>query len=206
MTKIKFCGLRRTEDIEIANRLMPEYIGFVFWEKSRRYVDRETAARLKGALLPDIRAVGVFLDAPADLPFMLLKEGVIDLAQLHGNEGEDYIRRLKQETGKPVIRAMRVAGPEDVRRAQDSIADYLLFDAGAGDGRTFDWAFLKEAGRPYFLAGGLDSGNAGEAVRLLHPYAVDVSSGIETDGWKDEAKMAAFARAVREVSPDIYTG
>lgn len=200
MTKIKFCGLRRTEDIEMANRLMPEYIGFVFWEKSRRYIDGETAARLKRALSTDIRAVGVFLDAPFELPLALLKKGVIDLVQLHGNESEDYIRRLKQETGRPVIRAMRVAGAEDVKRAQDSIADYLLFDAGAGDGRTFDWAFLKEAARPYFLAGGLDAGNVGEAVLCLHPYAVDVSSGIETDGWKDAEKMAAFADAVREIN------
>ncbi len=199
MTRIKLCGLTREEDIDAANRLMPEYAGFVFAKKSRRYINENRAYELKKRLSGEIKAVGVFVDAPAAYPIELLRRGVIDLAQLHGNESEEEIRMIRQETGRQVIRAFRVTGPEDVLRAQESDADYLLFDAGAGDGRVFDWALLEKCGRPYFLAGGLDADNVREAVGRLHPYAVDVSSGIETGGYKDPEKMAAFVDAVRKM-------
>ena len=198
MTRVKMCGLRRAEDIEAANRLMPEYIGFVFAPASRRFISLEEAAALRQALSPGIRAVGVFVDEDAETVARLLESGVIDIAQLHGNEDEAYITRLKARTGKPVIRAFRVKNAEDLRAAEASPADMILLDAGAGDGKTFDWSMLSSVSRPYFLAGGLTPENTAEAVKRYHPFAVDVSSGIETDGFKDCNKMRAFMRAVRE--------
>lgn len=198
MTRVKMCGLRRAEDIEAANRLMPEYIGFVFAPASRRFISLEEAAALRQALSPGIQAVGVFVDEDAETVARLLESGVIDIAQLHGNEDEAYIARLKARTGKPVIRAFRVKNAEDLRAAEASPADMILLDAGAGDGKTFDWSMLSSVSRPYFLAGGLTPENTAEAVKRYHPFAVDVSSGIETDGFKDCNKMRAFMRAVRE--------
>lgn len=198
MTQIKLCGLRRPEDIEAANRLKPEYIGFVFARKSKRYVDPETALSLKKSLSPSINAVGVFVNEELSVVAGLLSRGIIDMAQLHGSESEEYITELKKATGKPVIRAFKVATPEDVEAAVGSSADHILLDAGAGDGVTFDWSIVKNVGRPFFLAGGLNPLNVAEAVEAVHPFAVDVSSGIETDGFKDIDKMAAFVKAVRK--------
>ncbi len=197
MTGIKFCGLRREEDILTANELRPDYIGFVFAEKSRRAVTRETAARLRALLREDIPAVGVFVDAQPETVAFLLEEGIINLAQLHGREDAEYIARLRDLSDKPVIQAFRIRSSGDVKRAEKSSADYVLLDAGAGDGKTFEWELAESVARPYFLAGGLTPENAGEAVERLHPFALDVSSGIETDGLKDPAKMRAFMRAVR---------
>ena len=198
MTKIKFCGLTRTGDIEAANELKPDYIGFVFWPKSKRAVTAGEAKILKLKLDPSIKAVGVFVDEDMEAVKSLLDGGIIDIAQLHGHEDEDYINGLKKASGKPVIKAFRIRSEEDIRKAEASPADLVLLDAGMGDGVTFDWSLIKNTGRPYFLAGGLDPDNAADAVRTLHPYALDVSSGIETDGLKDTNKMAAFAASVRK--------
>ena len=198
MTRVKMCGMRRLEDIAAANSLMPEYIGFVFAPASRRYVSPEEAAALKQALIPSVRAVGVFVNEQFETAARLLAEGIIDIAQLHGSEDEEYISRLRAVSGKPVIRAFRVKGEADLRAAEASAADMILLDAGAGDGKTFDWSLLSSVSRPYFLAGGLTPENAAEAVKRFHPFAVDVSSGIETDSFKDSEKMRAFLRAVRE--------
>lgn len=197
MTKIKLCGLRREADIEAANELRPNYIGFVFAGKSRRAVDRETAVRLKALLSREIQTVGVFVNAQPETVAFLLEEEVIDLAQLHGQEDEEYISRLRELTDKPLIQAFRIRNAEDARRAEKSTAEYILLDAGAGDGKTFEWELAESVERPYFLAGGLTPENAGEAAERLHPFALDVSSGIETDGWKDPAKMRAFVNHVR---------
>ena len=198
MTRIKMCGLRRAEDIAAVNELRPEYIGFVFFRGSKRYITPETAKGLRERLNPGIRAVGVFVDEEPETVARLLEDGVIDLAQLHGHEDEAFLKEMRKRTDKPLIQAFRVRSAEDVRRAQDSSAEGILLDAGAGDGKTFDWEWLQAAGRPYFLAGGLNPGNVSRAVRELKPWAVDVSSGIETDGFKDLDKMRSFVSAVRE--------
>lgn len=199
MTKIKLCGLTRPCDIEAANELRPDYIGFVFAPKSRRYVPPEQAAALKRMLHPAVQAVGVFVNEAPDRIAGLLNEGVIDIAQLHGQEEEAAIRRLRALTDRPILKAFRVDTERDIAAAQSSSADYVLLDSGAGGtGTAFDWALLRHIQRPYFLAGGLSLANAREAVETLHPYAVDVSSGIETDGWKDKAKMREFIRIVRD--------
>ena len=197
MTGIKMCGLRRMEDIEAVNELLPEYIGFVFFPGSRRYITAAAAGQLREKLNPEIRAVGVFVDEDPRTVAALLEDGIIDMAQLHGHEDEPYLEDLRHLTGRPLIRAFRVRSGEDIRLAQSSSADVILLDAGAGDGRTFDWSLLQGVRRPYFLAGGLDPENVSRAVRELKPFAVDVSSGIETGGCKDVNKMRAFVRAVR---------
>ena len=161
-------------------------------------VDFTNAARLKQQLAPGIQAVGVFVKEDPETVVHLLEDGVIDVAQLHGGESEAYIRTLRQHTHKPIMQAFRVDTPADLEKAQASSADYILLDSGdGGTGETFDWSLLAGATRPYFLAGGLDPENVGGAVEKLKPYAVDVSSGIETDGKKDPEKMKNFVRAVR---------
>ncbi len=199
MTKMKFCGLKRPADIEAVNELQPDYIGFVFAKKSKRYVTPETARELKALLRPEIQAVGVFVNEEAAVIADLLNTGVIDIAQLHGSEGEAEIAALRALTQKPLIQAFQVKTEEDVRTAEKSTADLILLDSGAGTGTTFDWEILHNVKRPYFLAGGLDPENVADAIKRAHPYAVDVSSGIETDGIKDREKMAAFQRAVNVV-------
>lgn len=198
MTEIKLCGLSRTQDIEAANALKPEYIGFVFARASRRYVSPEKAAELKSLLDPAIRAVGVFVDEdPAEVA-RLLREGVIDIAQLHGSEDEAYVARLRELTDRPIVQAFQMKTPDVLARALASSADAILLDSGAGTGKRLNWEALKCFPRRFFLAGGLDPDNAAEAIRVLRPAAVDVSSGIETDGWKDASKMKSLVDAVRK--------
>ena len=198
MTKIKLCGLFRPCDIEAANQLKPDYIGFVFSRKSHRYVSPETAFTLRKLLAPDITAVGVFVDERADNIASLLNSGTIDMAQLHGNEDEDYISNLKKLTDKPLIKAFKIRNAYDAENSNTSNADYILLDSGAGSGTNFDWTLQKHVKRQYFLAGGLDSDNVGEVIRNYKPFAVDVSSSIETQRFKDINKMAAFVAAVRK--------
>ena len=198
MTKIKFCGLTRPEDIAAANALKPEYIGFVFAPKSKRYVSPQQAALLRAQLSPAIKAVGVFVNEPPEAVARLLNEKLIDIAQLHGQEDAAYLARLRSLTAKPLWQAFRVENAAGLAAAARSTADMVLLDSGAGGtGTVFNWKLLQGFPRPYILAGGLDADNAADAVTRLHPYAVDVSSGIETAGKKDPAKMAVFAAAVR---------
>ncbi|MBQ1507007.1 MAG: phosphoribosylanthranilate isomerase [Ruminococcus sp.] len=198
MTKIKMCGLSRVQDIEAVNEIKPDYIGFVFAAKSKRRVSPLKATELKSKLKSDIKAVGVFLDDDLDMVASMLNLGIVDLVQLHGSEDEEYISKLREITDKPIIKAFVINSAEDVSRAEKSSADYILLDGGKGEGRVFDWSLLAEIKRPYFLAGGLNPGNAGAAVASLQPFAVDVSTGLETDGVKDKEKMTAFAEAVRK--------
>ena len=198
MTKIKICGLSRLEDISAVNALKPEYIGFVFFKKSRRYVSPEKALELKKILDKEIKAVGVFVDEDIKTVEKFLKSGIIDIAQLHGNETDDYIKSLKELTVQPVIKAFKIRSSSDIEKVEKCTADMILLDAGMGDGKVFDWSLVSGFKRPYFLAGGLDCTNAQSAVSQLHPYALDVSSSVETDGLKDIQKMTAFINAVRK--------
>ncbi len=200
MTKIKLCGLTRPCDIETVNRLKPEYIGFVFWERSKRNVTAEQAAGLKKLLDPSIQAVGVFVNSDPEFVAGLLKDGIIDMAQLHGSEDQDYIEKLRMlAPEKRILQAFRLKTPEDAERANASTADMVLLDSGTGSGQTFDWSLIRTVSRPYFLAGGLNPENAADAVKDLRPFGVDVSSGIETDGVKDPGKMQSFVEQVRSI-------
>ncbi len=199
MTKIKICGLTREADIDCVNALSPDYIGFVFVKGRRRYIPPEKAACLRKRLSKGIIPVGVFIDEPIDVVCALTQAGVIDMIQLHGSEDERYIDALRAKTNVPIMQAFRVTCAADIELAQRSSADNILLDSGTGTGKTFDWSLLKAAKRPYFLAGGLSCENIGAALSLS-PYAVDASSGLETDGCKDPRKMARFVQAVRENS------
>lgn len=196
--KIKLCGLMRPSDIETANLLHPDYVGFVFTKKSRRYVSLERVKTLKELLHPEILAVGVFVDEEPEAVAAWLSTGVIDMAQLHGGEDEAYIEKLRGMTDKPIIKAFSVRDGQDIQQACVSTADFVLLDAGdGGTGTAFDRELLAGMNRPYFLAGGLDASTVGDVVRRWRPYAVDVSSGIETDGRKDAEKMREFVESVR---------
>jgi phosphoribosylanthranilate isomerase len=197
MTKVKLCGLRREVDIDYANELKPDYIGFVFAKKSKRYVEPEDAAALKKRLDPDIKAVGVFVNEDAENIAALANAGTIDAVQLHGGEDDTYIAGLKELTDVLIIKAFKVQGLEDIKKANESSADLVLLDAGAGDGVTFDWSLLGGVKRPYFLAGGLAPNNLKTVVEKIRPYGVDASSSLETEGFKDKAKMTAFVNAAR---------
>lgn len=222
MTKIKICGLRREADIEYVNEVRPDYVGFVFAE-SKRQVTKEQAKQLKGMLAGDITAVGVFVNASTERMVDLVHEGIIDVIQLHGQENDEVIARIKEHTIVPVIQAFGIRDAEDIKRACESKADMVLLDyKNAGSGATFDWELLKitemknhlaarssknplgcdgvlKWEKPLFLAGGIDSGNVQEAVRKLHPYAIDVSSGVEVNGFKDKEKIKDLARRIRDV-------
>lgn len=178
--------------------MQPDYIGFVFYKKSSRYVTREQAKTLREKLRDDIQVVGVFLNNPIEEVISLLKEDVIDIAQLHGDETEEDILYVKAVTAKPVIKAVKVHERFEVEAWLDSAADYLLFDSGAGSGKTFDWSILEGVEREFFLAGGLREENI-PAAAALHPYAIDLSSGVETDGVKDFAKIKAAVQLIRKL-------
>ena len=199
MTKIKLCGMTCPEDIQTVNLLMPDYIGFVLSPVSRRYISSSQAAALKELLSPQIAAVGVFVREKVETVAELLNRGVLDAAQLHGGEDALYLARLRALTDRPILQAFRIHGPEALDAALRSPADMILLDSGAGSGKRFNWDLLLTFPRPYFLAGGLTPENAADAVSALHPYALDVSSGIETDGKKDPAKMKAFVETIRNM-------
>lgn len=196
MVKVKFCGLTRCCDIDAVNELMPDYAGFVFWRNSKRYITPENALSLRKSLSGKIITVGVFVDESPKI-VADMAGNIIDMIQLHGHEDGEYISHLRTITHAKIIQAFRIKTADDAMRAEKSPADFVLLDAGMGTGKLFDWSLIRGVKRPYFLAGGLDADNVKEAVKILSPYAVDVSSGIETDGHKDRVKMSAFISTLR---------
>ena len=199
MTKIKLCGMMQPEDVITAAGLGADYAGFILSEGFRRTVVLETFCELASCLDScgsGTKKVGVFVDEPIENIMRYYAEK-LDIIQLHGNETNDYITKLKGLSGKPVIKAFRIQSDENIERARKSKADYVLLDSGTGTGKTFDHSLIKNIDRPYFLAGGLTAENISEAIRTLHPFAVDASSCLETNGQKDKNKMAAFVNAVR---------
>ena len=202
--RIKLCGPMRPEDILYVNRVRADYAGFILAEGRRRTLDRERVKELAADLAPGILKTGVFVNQDPDWIAETVRITGIDAVQLHGSETEKeilYLRKLLDEgPGKQcrIVRAFRVEGPEDILRAEESSADLVLLDHGAGgSGEAFDWSLAGKAGRPFFLAGGLDAENVQEAIRLLKPWAVDVSSGVESGGKKDPEKIRKFTEAVR---------
>lgn len=201
MAKIKICGLRREEDIAFVNEYRPDFIGFVF-APSKRQVTREKAVSLKRQLRNDIIALGVFVNQPPEEIVSCVEQGAIDWIQLHGDESEDMIRKLKERLSVPILKAVRVKKEEDIREADKLSCDYLLLDAFSssaygGTGQRFSWDMIpKDIRHPYFLAGGIDSANIREALKT-DCYAVDVSGGAETGGYKDKKKIEQLIKAVR---------
>ena len=199
MTKIKICGLSRPCDIEYVNEAKPDFCGFIInVPKSKRNVSPDTVRQLVKNLSTDVKPVGVFVNAPMDEIAALTEDGTLAYVQLHGKEDEAYIAALREKSHVPIIQAFKVSCPEDVAHAQQSSADYILLDNGSGGtGKTFDWCHLRDITRPYILAGGLGPDNLGLAVSQLAPWGVDLSSGVETDGFKDKNKVLAAVQAVR---------
>ena len=203
MTKVKLCGLRTVEDILCVNEVKADLAGVIFTERFKRHVDEDTARKMKAALSPDIPLTGVFVDEPVTRIERLVRDGVIDYAQLHGSEENAFIKDLRMRCsdikGFKIIKAFQIKNISDLDAAGMSEADMVLLDGGTGEGRAFDRTLIKDFGRPYILAGGLAPDNVAEAVREFHPAAVDVSSGTETDGKKDPEKMKRFVMNVRSV-------
>lgn len=198
MTRIKLCGFRRECDVDHANTLHPDYVGFIFAENRTRTISRETARSLKEHLDPSIQAVGVFINQEISFLVSLVEDGIIDVIQLHGTEDEEYIRTLRTKTDAKIIKAFRIETEEDLHVAEKSSADLILLDSGiGGTGTAFDWSLLRNVTRPFVLAGGLNPETIENALKTVSPYGVDVSSGIETDGNKDYNKMNRFVETVR---------
>lgn len=197
MTKIKMCGLMRLADIEAVCTVRPDYAGSILTAGFRRSVTRSQYLEMNRMLADaGIKRVGVFVNEPPESAAVFAE--MLDLIQLHGDEDAAYIAKLRTFTDAEIIKMYRLTAPEDAEQVNRSTADYVLLDSGTGTGKVFDWSLLSGITRPYFLAGGLSPENVGEAVTALHPYAVDVSSGIETDGRKDPEKIRRFAEIVRQ--------
>lgn len=200
MAKIKICGLKRLEDVQIVNKYKPDYIGFVFAD-SKRKVSHELASEMKDNLDSSIKAVGVFVDAGIGEVLELYNNNTIEIAQLHGLESEEYIKCLKDKTNNElkIINAIEMSPDTDLSKYDDSLADYLLFDSGKGSGKTFDWRLIgKDLNKEFFLAGGLTEKNIPQAIEEFNPYAIDLSSSVETDGFKDENKIKKVMEALNE--------
>ena len=204
MVKVKICGIKNLQDVQAVNKHKPDFAGFVFYPLSKRYVSLIVARRLKAALNRHIKTVGVFVNAPVEEIAAAAELGIIDLVQLHGDEGNAYIAELKKICRLPIIKAVRVQDESDIKRADYYDCDYLLFDtysqsAYGGTGRQFNTQLLKgvKIHKPYFIAGGLNAENVRHAIKGLKPFAADVSGGVETDGGKDAAKIKAFIKQVK---------
>ncbi len=225
--KIKFCGLFRECDIEFVNALMPDFVGFVFAENSRRFIDFVLAKRLKARLDSRIKAVGVFVDSPVECVCEALQSKIIDMVQLHGNENNAYISALRESLQKnygnatPIIKAIKMRNSHSLGKALESSADFILLDStNAGSGVAFEWNLLaqklqdsrgldshdsrvldsqdfkRDFATRFFLAGGINADNIAKAMSL-NPYAIDISSGIESQGIKNFAKMQQIIQMIR---------
>ncbi|MDO4620403.1 MAG: phosphoribosylanthranilate isomerase [Lachnospiraceae bacterium] len=197
MPEVKICGNKTVDDIQILNRYKPDYAGCILSPGFRRSISEQTAAELRKELMKAIPLVGVFVDDDPERIERLLKEGIIDIAQLHGSEEAAVIRRLKEKTSCEIWKVFRMKGDVDYQKIESCPADLVLLDAGTGSGECFDWKKTAQVTRPFILAGGLQAGNVAEAVAQTRPYAVDVSSAVECDGRKNEERIAEFIRKAR---------
>ncbi|WP_295616621.1 phosphoribosylanthranilate isomerase [uncultured Intestinimonas sp.] len=200
MSKIKICGLFRPCDIDYVNEARPDWCGFIIdFPRSHRSVTPDQVRSLRAGLDPAIVPVGVFVDRPAEEAAALLNDGTTQVAQLHGREDAAYIAALRAlAPGKEIWKAFKVRSPEDLAAAAASPADRILLDNGYGTGQSFDWSLAGSVTRPFLLAGGLTSENIPDAVARLHPYGLDLSSGVETDRLKDRDKILAAVAAARK--------
>ena len=208
-TKIKICGIKRQEDINIVNKYKPDFIGFVFAESPRK-ISFNKALQLKSKLDKDIISVGVFVNAELNEILKLFKSDIISIAQLHGTEDEKFITDLKikafEETGRnlKIINAIEINDDFiDWYHLNISTSDYLLFDSGKGSGKTFNWNIInKNIEKPFFLAGGLNIENISSAINETNPFAIDLSSGSETDGVKDPLKIKLIINELKSINKE----
>lgn len=190
MAKIKICGLKRPEDIDYVNALKPDYIGFILTDGFKRSITAEQARLLKSKLDKSITAVGVFVDDDIQKINKLVSDGVIDMVQLHGKESPDYCKKINA----PVIKYFK---PDMFDQINDYDTDFYLFDSGTGTGKVFDWSKIPKTDKPFFLAGGINTGNIKQAIHEIKPYCIDVSSAVETDGNKDYNKIKQIMESMK---------
>lgn len=204
-TKIKICGLRRVEDVDFVNEAKPDYAGVMLCRRFWRGIDFEQAKLLRKRLDPNIPLVGVFVNDKFSDVLVALRQGVVDMVQLHGTESEEYITSLQMMNyGKPVIKGCRVHSPDVIPYAENSAADHILLDCGPVSGKTLDWNIVKNVKRDFFLAGGLTPDNLPKAIEALRPWGVDLCSGTEvqvgpnpSDRIKDRKLILDAVEAVR---------
>ena len=222
--KVKMCGISKVETIPAVVEAKPDYMGLVF-AQSKRQVTVDQAKILVSELHKQyanrynrdviqwsndvvqefIKTVGIFVNETLDNLVTIATEVNLDAVQLHGDEDEVFIQSLKERTNVEVWKAVQIRSAADAAAWIDSSADMLLFDAyhkdeRGGTGEVFDWSSLDEFERPFMLAGGIDSTNVARAIRTVRPYGIDISSGIETDGVKDDEKIKAFTNIVRTIA------
>ena len=204
--KVKMCGISKVETIPAVVDAKPDYMGLVF-APSKRQVTVEQAKTLVDELHKQyaIKTVGVFVNETVENLLKIAEEVKLDVIQLHGDEDESFIQTLKEQVNVEVWKAVQVRSAADAEKWIDSSADMLLFDAyhkdeRGGTGEVFDWSSLDEFERPFMLAGGIDSTNVARAIRTVRPYGIDISSGIETEGVKDNKKIKAFTNIVRTIA------
>ena len=224
--KVKMCGISKIETIPAVIEANPDYMGLVF-APSKRQVTVDQAKTLVEELhkqyanrynrdaeqysnqtlihQESIKTVGVFVNETVESLLKIAKEVKLDVIQLHGDEDESFIQTLKEQSNVEVWKAVQIRSAADAEAWIDSSADMLLFDAyhkdeRGGTGEVFDWSCLDEFERPFMLAGGIDSTNVARAIRTVRPYGIDISSGIETDGVKDDEKITAFTNIVRTIA------
>lgn len=199
--KIKICGLFRSLDANYVNDAVPDYAGFVFYQKSHRYVTPKQAEVLRKKIHPRILTVGVFVNYDTALIKELYESGVIDIVQLHGEEDDTIIAEIRALLPDAEIwQAFRVRSAADLEAAKNSSADRVLLDNGCGTGACFDWSLAADFDRPLILAGGLTPDNLASAIAQFQPFAVDISSGVETEKVKDREKILAAVKSVRDIN------
>ncbi|HHX56703.1 MAG TPA: phosphoribosylanthranilate isomerase [Clostridiales bacterium] len=201
---IKLCGLRRLEDIEYVNEFMPDYVGFIFAENSKRTVTIEQAKALSKNLSSYIQKVGVFVNQPVEYVAKAVDEVGLNVYQLHGDEDCDYIENISNTVDADIWKAVRVRSSEDIAFADNLGVDAILLDSFSngqygGTGKLADWDIITKAkiNTQIFLAGGLDENNITNAIKTVKPYGVDISGGIETDGFKDRLKIKRLMNLIR---------
>ena len=200
--KIKFCGIRRLEDVAFCNELQPEYLGMILSSGFRRTISPETAEQLVKAKSRSIAAVGVFVNETPEHIAQVLKQVSLDVIQLHGSETAEIVSGVRWRTGLPVWKAVQVLTAADIQAARQLGADQLILEGKAGGmGITADWELIAGAkpAQPFLLAGGLTPENVAEAAARVQSDGVDFSSGIETGGVKDYAKMKRIVTIIRGV-------
>ena len=179
MAKLKICGLKRVEDIDYVNELKVDYIGFILSDGYKRSIDFETAQALKNRLSKDKKYIDYYI-----------KNNIIDIVQLHGNEEPEFCKGFDV----PVIKCFN---PDTFSKVDEYDTDYFLFDSGAGTGKEFDWSILPECEKPFFLAGGINKDNLRRALDEVKPFGIDLSSAVETHGVKDYNKIKEIAEIMK---------
>lgn len=199
-TKIKICGLFRDCDCNYVNKANPDFVGFIFYPKSKRFVTDAMAINMRKIINPNIKTVGVFVDDDINHIKNLAENKVINVVQLHGHEDNKYIEILRKEMPQVTIwKAFKIQNQEDIEKAKNSIADRIILDNGYGTGQCFDWNLAKYLNRDFILAGGLTQDNVANAIKRFNPYAVDLSSGVETDNIKDLNKILKVVKTVKTI-------